>query len=431
MIARYSSKSIEQIWSDRNKYDIWLKIELLVCEALFLHGIIPEDDYNKIRDVKTPNIRDIECVETVTRHDVAAFVQVISSSLGNSGRWIHYGLTASDIVDTGNAVRFQQANRVIKNNANNLLHTLKEMACQYKHTVCIGRTHGMHAEITTFGMKLAVCFDDIRRSLARFTESSKGIEAGKISGAVGTFASIPITVQDYVCTKLEIESSRITTQIVQRGIYADYFSSLALIATSIEKCATNLRQLQSTEIDEIRELFSKSQQGSSSMPHKRNPIRLENLCGCARVMRGYMMTAYENVCSWQESDISHSSVERIISPDATVLLDYMITSFVSILDNLVVREDAMQRNTEKSYGVVFSQAVALKLIENGLLRTTAFDLLQECSCEALANKKHLYEIAKSNSIISTTLKDSELKQCFDINNQLKHVGEVLDRLWDE
>ncbi len=354
---------MRDIWSEESKFAAWLKVEILACEAWSELGEIPKADVEKLWANAKFDIDRIYEIEQETKHDVVAFTRCVSESLGDEKKWVHYGLTSTDVVDTAYGYLYKQANAILREDLERYISILKKQALRYKDTVMIGRTHGVHAEITTFGLVFALWYDEMQRNLKRFEDAAAGVEAGKISGAVGTFANTPPFVQDYVCDKLGIHSANISTQVLQRDRHADYFAVLALIAGSIEKMATEIRHLQRTEVREAEEHFNKGQKGSSAMPHKRNPIGSENMCGCSRVMRGYMMAAYEDVPLWHERDISHSSAERIIAPDATELLDYMLNRFGSILETLTVFEENMRENINKTYGVIYSQRFMLKMIE--------------------------------------------------------------------
>ncbi len=323
MIERYSRQVMRDVWSEEAKFHAWLDVEILIDEAWSKLGEIPAEDVEKIRKNAKFDVNRILEIEQETRHDVVAFTRCVSESLGEEKKWIHYGVTSTDVVDTANGIRFKNANKILREDIHTFMDILKTNALKYKDTVMMGRTHGVHAEITTFGLVFALWYEEMKRNLERFELACKDVEAGKISGAVGTFANIPPFVQDYVCEKLGIQSAAISTQVLQRDRHAHYFAILGLIASSLEQMATEIRHLQRTEVREAEEHFNKGQKGSSAMPHKRNPIGSENICGAARVMRGYMLAAYEDIPLWHERDISHSGVERIICADGTELLDYV------------------------------------------------------------------------------------------------------------
>ena len=428
MIDRYARKQMQDVWSEQAKYEAWLKVEILIDEAWSKLGHIPEEDVNKIKENAKFDVDRIAEIENETRHDVVAFTRCVSESLGEEKKWIHYGITSTDVVDTANGIRYKQANDILSKDIDDFMVILKEKALLYKDTVMMGRTHGVHAEITTFGMKFALWYEEMKRNKERFEHARKMVETGKISGAVGTFANIPPFIQDYVCEKLGIESSAISTQILQRDRHAEYFATLALIGTTLEQMATEIRHLQRTEVREVEERFRAGQKGSSAMPHKRNPIGSENICGCARVLRGYMITSYEDVPLWHERDISHSSAERIIAPDATELLDYMLNRFGNILKNLTVFEDRMRENIYATHGVIFSQRFMLKLVDKGWSREKAYDTVQPQAIKAWNEGLDFKALMKSVPEVTSTLSDEEIEDCFDPTYQTKNVDTVFKRV---
>lgn len=428
MLERYSREEMRAIWSEESKFDAWLKVEILACEAWSTLGEIPTEDVDILWKNASFDIERIYEIEQETRHDVVAFTRAVSETLGEERKWIHYGLTSTDVVDTAYGYLYKQANEILLKDLETFMTTLKSQALRYKDTVCMGRTHGVHAEITTFGLKFALWYDEMKRNLRRFKEACKDVEAGKISGAVGTFANTPPEVQDYVCEKLGITSSNISTQTLQRDRHAEYFATIALIGTSLEKMATEVRHLQRTEVREAEEFFKKGQKGSSAMPHKRNPIGSENICGCARVLRGYMMSAYENVPLWHERDISHSASERIIAGDATAILDYMLQRFTTILGNLTVFEDNMLENINKTYGVIFSQRFMLKLVEKGWAREKAYDLVQPNAIKSWENKISFKELMESNEEVTKALTMAEIEDCFNPQHHVKNVDIIFKRV---
>lgn len=429
MIERYSTKDMQNVWSEENKFKAWLEVEILACEGWAKLGEIPKEDVEKIRKNAYINIDRIYEIENETRHDVIAFTRAISETLGEEKKWVHYGLTSTDVVDTAYGYLYKQANSIIRNKLNKLIEVLKEKSFEYKNTFMIGRTHGVHAEITTFGLKMALWYEEMVRNLERFNNAAKYVEAGKISGAVGTFANIPTYIQDYVCAELGINSSKISTQVLQRDRHAHYYSTLALIASSIEKFAVEIRHLQRTEVREVEEFFRKGQKGSSAMPHKRNPISSENISGLARVLRGYMLTSFENIPLWHERDISHSSAERIISADATNLMDYQLTRFTNTIANLTVFEENMQENINKTYGVIFSQRILLALIEKGMSREEAYDTVQPIAMYAWENKIHFKELLLKNEIIMNYITIEELDECFNYKYHISNLEEIYDRVF--
>ncbi len=357
MIERYTREEMGSIWTDENRFKAWLEVEILACEAWSELGNIPKEDVEKIRANASFDVDRIFEIEQDTRHDVVAFTRAVSETLGEERKWVHYGLTSTDVVDTALSYLLKQANEIIRKDIENFIEILKEKAIEHKHTVMMGRTHGVHAEPTTFGLKLALWYEEMKRNLVRFNAAAEVIETGKLSGAVGTYANIDPFVEEFVCQKLGLAAAPVSTQTLQRDRHAQYLSALALVASSIEKFATEIRGLQKTETREVEEFFAKGQKGSSAMPHKRNPIGSENMTGMARVIRGYMVTAYENVSLWHERYISHSSAERVILPDATIALNYMLNRFSNIVKNLTVFPENMKRNIDRTYGVIFSQRV--------------------------------------------------------------------------
>ena len=428
MLERYSREQIRNIWTEQSKFNAWLKVEILACEAWSKLGEIPESDVLKLWDNASYNIDRIYEIEAETRHDVVAFTRAVSETLGEEKKWIHFGLTSTDVVDTAYGYLYKQVNKILLEDIEKFISVLKNKALEHKNTVCIGRTHGVHAEITSFGLKMALWYDEMIRNLERFKKASSMVETGKISGAVGTFANTPPFVQDYVCEKLEINSSNISTQTLQRDRHAEYFATLSLIGTSIEKMATEIRHLQRTEVREAEEFFRKGQKGSSAMPHKRNPIGSENMAGCARVIRGYMLTSFEDVSLWHERDISHSSAERIIAPDATALLDYMLNRFTNIVENLIVYPDNMLDNINKTFGVIYSQRFMLKMIEKGYSREKSYDIVQPNAMKAWEEKLSFRELMEQNSDVNSILSPDEIEDCFDPYHHIKNVDDIFKRV---
>ena len=382
MISRYTRPEMAAIWTDQNKFEAWLQVELYACEAWSELGIIPKEDVAVLWDKASFDVERILEIEQETRHDVIAFTRAVSETLGEEKKWVHYGLTSTDVVDTALSYLIKQANDILEADIDRFIDILAEKAKAHKYDIMMGRTHGVHAEPTTFGLKLALWYEEMKRNKKRFMAARETIEFGKMSGAVGTFANIDPFIESYVCDKLGIQAAPISTQTLQRDRHAEYMSTLALIATSIEKMATEIRGLQKTETREVEEFFAKGQKGSSAMPHKRNPIGSENMTGLARVIRGHMVTAYENVPLWHERDISHSSAERIILPDATSLLNYMLNRFGNIVKNLTVFPDNMRRNMDRTFGIIFSQRILLALIEKGWSREAAYDAVQPKAMQA-------------------------------------------------
>ena len=428
MIERYSRKVMRDVWTEENKFGAYLQVEILSCEAWSRLGVIPAEDVEKIRKNARFEVSRIQEIEEQTRHDVVAFTRAVSESLGEERKWVHYGLTSTDVVDTANGYLLKQANAILRKDLEEFLEVLRRRALEFKATPCIGRTHGIHADITSFGLKWALWYEEMKRNIERFHQAAAGVEAGKMSGAVGNFANIPPFIQDYVCGELGIESARISTQVLQRDRHAFYVGTLALIASTLEQMAFEVRNLQRTEVREVEEAFRKGQKGSSAMPHKRNPISSENICGCARVMRGYMATAYENVALWHERDISHSSTERIVLPDATELLDYMLQRFKGILENLVAYPETMLANIYRTRGVIFAQRVMNALIAKGLSREQAYDTVQPIAMEAWTQNKDYKMLLEASAQVSEKLSREELESCFTLDYYFKNVDEIFRRV---
>ncbi|CUM12607.1 adenylosuccinate lyase [Listeria monocytogenes] len=428
MLERYTRKEMGNIWTEQNRYQAWLEVEILACEAWAELGDIPKEDVAKIRANAKFDVDRIHEIELETRHDVVAFTRSVSESLGAERKWVHYGLTSTDVVDTANSYLLKQANEILRKDLENFIAIIGEKAKEHKYTVTMGRTHGVHAEPTTFGLKLALWYEEMKRNLERFNFAADGVEFGKISGAVGTYANIDPFVEAYVCEKLGTTPAPISTQTLQRDRHAEYLATLALIATSVEKFAVEVRALQKSEVREVEEFFAKGQKGSSAMPHKRNPIGSENVTGLARVIRGHMVTAYENVPLWHERDISHSSAERIILPDSTILLDYILNRFGNIVKNLTVFPENMKRNMDRTLGLIYSQRVLLALIDKGLAREAAYDVVQPRAMEAWEKQVPFRELVEQDATIIENLSAEEIADCFDYNYHLKNVDLILDRL---
>ncbi|MCA5012594.1 MULTISPECIES: adenylosuccinate lyase [unclassified Enterococcus] len=428
MIDRYTRPEMGAIWTDENRYKAWLEVEILADEAWAELGEIPKEDVQKIRDNASFDVARILEIEEETRHDVVAFTRAVSETLGEERKWVHYGLTSTDVVDTAYGYQLKQANDILRADLARFTEIVGEKAKEHKDTVMMGRTHGVHAEPTTFGLKLALWYSEMKRNIERFDHAAKGVEAGKISGAVGTFANIPPFVEEYVCEHLGIRAQEISTQVLPRDLHAEYVSAMALIATSIEKFATEIRGLQKSETREVEEFFAKGQKGSSAMPHKRNPIGSENMTGLARVIRGHMVTAYENVTLWHERDISHSSAERIIIPDTTILLNYMLNRFSTIVKNLTVFPENMKRNMEATFGLIYSQRVLLKLIDHGMTREAAYDLVQPKTAYAWDHQTAFRPLLEADEKITSVLSKEELDDAFDYNYHLKNVDIIFERV---
>ena len=428
MLERYSRPEMRAIWTEQNKFQAWLEVELCACEAWAGLGHIPHEDTAALRRNAKFDIDRIYEIELETRHDVIAFTRAVSESLGAERKWVHYGLTSTDVVDTAMGYLLRQANVILRKDIENFIAILRDQAIKYKKTPMMGRTHGVHAEPTTFGLKLALWHEEMKRNLERFEHAAAGVEFGKMSGAVGTYANIDPFVEQFVCDKLGIKAAPISTQTLQRDRHAEYMATLALIATSIDKFATEIRGLQKSEFREVEEPFGKGQKGSSAMPHKRNPIGCENMSGLSRVIRGHMLTAYENVPLWHERDISHSSAERVILPDATMLLNYMLNRFGNIVKNLTVFPENMKRNMSRTYNVPFSGRVMTKLIDKGFAREQAYDTVQPRAMQAWEEQRDFRDIVESTKEITDVLSAEEIAECFDPTWHLKHVDTIFDRL---
>lgn len=424
MIERYSRPEMRAIWTEENKFKAWLEVELCACEAWAELGTIPKEDVAALRAHASFDIDRILEIEAETRHDVIAFTRAVSETVGPERKWVHYGLTSTDVVDTALGYLLKQANEILEQDIQNFIEILKNKALEYKDTPMMGRTHGVHAEPTTFGLKMALWYAEMNRNLERFRHAAKGVEFGKISGAVGTYANIDPFVEKFVCEKLGTSPAPISTQTLQRDRHAEYMATLALIATSLDKFATEVRALQKSEFREVEEAFAKGQKGSSAMPHKRNPIGSENISGLARVIRGHMVSAYENVTLWHERDISHSSVERVILPDATMLLNYMLNRFMNIVKNLTVFPENMKRNMERTYGVPFSGRVMTKLIDKGWAREQAYDTVQPRAMQAWEEQRSFKSIVQETEAITSVLSPEEIEDAFNPSWHLKNVDTI-------
>jgi adenylosuccinate lyase len=431
MISRYTRPEMERIWTEQRKFETWLEIELLACEALAELGQIPRDAVKEIRAKASFDVQRVNEIEKETKHDVIAFLTSVGEYIGPLSKYLHYGLTSSDVLDTSLALLLKEASDLILRDIHQLLGVLKEKAYQHKETLMIGRSHGVHAEPITFGLKMALWHDEMKRHLLRMERAKEAVCVGKISGAVGTFAHIPPSVEEYVCKRLGLKAAPISTQIVQRDLHAEFFTTLAIIASSIEKFAVELRHLQRTEVLEAEEFFSKGQKGSSSMPHKRNPVSSENLSGLARLVRSYGLASLENIPLWHERDISHSSVERVIAPDATILIDYMLSRFTSIVRNLIVYPDHMKTNLEKMGGLIFSEAVLLMLTRKGLSREEAYAAVQRNAMKVWEDGGDFKTFLSRDEAIQRLLTPEELNEAFDARAPLKHIDVVYRRVFGE
>ena len=428
MIDRYTRPEMKKLWSDETRYQCWLAVEIAADEAWSKLGKIPAEDVEKIKQNAKFTVEGIQEIEAVTHHDVIAFTRDVSKSLGPERKWVHYGLTSTDVVDTAQGYQLKQVNEILRQDIKDFMEILKKMSNEYKYTVCMGRTHGIHAEPTTFGLKVARWYSEMKRNYERFEHAAAGVEAGKISGAVGTFAEVDPRVEQYVCEKLGLRAQEVSSQVLPRDLHAEYIAALALIGTSLEEMATEVRSLQRTEIHEVEEHFAKGQKGSSAMPHKRNPIGSENICGCARVLRGHVVTAYENVALWHERDISHSSAERMILPDTTALLDYMLHRFGRILANLDVFPKTMKKNMDKTLGLIYSGRVLLKLVKSGMTRENAYDLIQPYTAKCWAEQVPFRPLLEADPTIQKQLTKEDLDDAFDYHWHLRHVDDIFKRV---
>ncbi|GAC44082.1 adenylosuccinate lyase [Paenibacillus popilliae] len=428
MIERYSRPEMRAIWTEENRFKAWLEVELCACEAWAELGVIPKEDVETLRAKASFDTDRIYEIEAETRHDVIAFTRSVSETLGPERKWVHYGLTSTDVVDTALGYLMKQANEILEQDLLRFIDILKDKALEYKDTPMMGRTHGVHAEPTTFGLKMALWYAEMQRNLERFRDAADGVQYGKISGAVGTYANIDPFVEKFVCEKIGTKPAPISTQTLQRDRHAEYMATLALIATSLDKFATEIRALQKSEIREVEEAFAKGQKGSSAMPHKRNPIGCENISGLSRVLRGYMLSAYENVPLWHERDISHSSVERIILPDGTMLLNYMLNRFMNTVNNLTVFPENMKRNMQRTYGVPFSGRVMTKLIDRGWSREQAYDTVQPQAMQAWEEQRSFRDIIESTPEITAVLSAEDIEDAFHPSWHLKHVDTIFRQL---
>jgi len=427
MIERYSRPQMKKIWSEENKFDQWLKVEIAVCEAWAELGEIPQKEIVKIRKASC-NLKRIAEFLKVTHHDMTAFLNSVAESLGTESRFIHLGLTSSDVMDTALGLQLTQAADILAKDVAELISVLESKAIEHKYTIMMGRTHGVHAEPTTFGLKIALWTEEMKRNAQRLAGARKNISVGKISGAVGTYATVPPQVEKIACAKLGLAPAPISSQIVQRDRHAQFLTTLAIIASSLEKFATEIRSLQRTEVLEAEEPFEEGQTGSSAMPHKRNPELCERICGLARLIRGHALTSLENIALWHERDISHSSTERIILPDSCLAVDYMLSIFTLIMKGLKVYPENMRRNIELTQGLIFSQRILLALINKGLIREEAYKMVQDNAMEAWRDKKSFLALLLMDKRITNYLTEGELKSLFDYSYYLKYVDTVFERL---
>ena len=427
MIDRYSRPEMAEIWSEEGKYRRWLEVELAVCEVQCERGLIPRDALDTIRAKASVDPARVDAIEREVRHDVIAFLTAVAENVGPDSRWIHYGMTSSDVLDTALALQIRDAGRLLEAGVARVLEALEARALEFKHTPCIGRTHGVHAEPTTFGLKLLVFREEMRRQQERLARALSEAAVGKISGAVGTFAHLPPDLEEAVCARLSIGFEPVATQVVQRDRHASFISALAMIASTLDKVAVELRHLARTEVREVQEEFGKGQKGSSAMPHKRNPWRLENVSGIARVMRGYASTALENQALWHERDISNSSVERFIFPDACVTLDFTLHRMAGLVESLVVFPERMQANLESTRGLAFSGTLLLALAEKGLTREDSYALVQSHAMDTWDHGGEFKARILGDAKITAHLSEEEIERAFSLDEALRHVEAIFER----
>jgi adenylosuccinate lyase len=428
MIQRYTRPVMGRIWEDQNKYRIWLDIEILACEAQAELGVIPAEAVRVIRERATFDVARIEEIEGEVKHDVIAFLTNVGEYVGPEARFIHLGMTSSDVLDTCLAVQMKQSGELLLTDLQELAEVLARRAREFKTTVMVGRTHGIHAEPTTFGLKMALWFDETRRNIDRLKAALERISVGQISGAVGTYEHLSPKVEEYVCRKLGLKPAPVSTQILQRDRHAEFMNTLALIGSSLEKFATEIRHLQKTEVLEAEEHFSKGQKGSSAMPHKRNPITCERIAGLSRVLRGNALASMENVALWHERDITHSSVERVVVPDSCILLDYMLSLTTDVLDRLLVYPANMKKNLDRTRGLIFSQSVLLALTRKGMKREDAYRVVQSAAMDVWQSGKDFKELLRSNAEVGSVLSPEDLEELFDLQKSTRHVDFIFHRV---
>lgn len=428
MIKRYTLPAMGAIWEDESKFRKWLEIEILACEAQAKLGNIPKEAVAEIKTKAKFDLKRIAEIEKEVQHDVIAFLTSVAENVGPASKYIHYGMTSSDILDTALALQMREAADILIDGAERILRILKERSLEHKDTIMIGRTHGVHAEPTTFGLKMALWFFEMGRNLERLKKAKEAVSYGKISGVVGTYASVDPYVEEYVCRKLGLKPAEVSTQVLQRDGHAEYMCTLAVVASSLDKFATEIRHLQRTEVLEVEEPFARGQKGSSAMPHKRNPVVCERISGLSRVIRSNAQAALENVALWHERDISHSSVERVIIPDSTILLDYILSKFIEVMDGLIVYPENMKANLERTRGLVFSQRVLLALVQKGLSREDAYGLVQRCAMKSWGEKADFKEALLADGEVARRLSREELDDLFDYEHYLRNVARVFERL---
>lgn len=428
VIPRYSYPEMEKVWNEAEKFKIWLQIEILACEAWATLGKIPAQEVEQIKKRASFSIQRIKEIETEVKHDVIAFISAVSEKVGPSSRYIHLGLTSSDILDTTLALQLKRASTIILKDIEQLMQALKEKALEHKYTIMMGRTHGVHAEPISLGLKLTLWYEEIKRSSHRIQIAVEEISYGKISGAVGTYAYLDPRVEEIVCEKLELKPAPVSNQIIQRDRHCSFLSTLAILASSLDKFCVEIRSLHRTEIREVEEGFTEKQKGSSAMPHKKNPIVCERISGLARVLRANLQASLENIALWGERDISHSSCERIIFPDSTILIDYMLIKFIDVVKNLRVYPENMEKNMKISKGIFFSQGIMLKLIEKGLSREDAYKMVQANAMHSLEKGKDFKRIIEADKNITNHLNQKEIDELFDLKYHLRYIDKIMERV---
>ena len=431
MIPRYSMPEMASIWEPENKFKIWLKVEVLACEALAAKGEIPKSALKDIQTKSRFNVERIDEIEREVKHDVIAFLTCVAEHVGESARYMHMGMTSSDVLDTSLAVQMKQSATLILKELSAFRDVLEKQAKKHKHTPTIGRSHGIHAEPLTFGLKVANWYEEVKRNIERLKKARKTISYGQISGAVGTFACIDPDVEEYVCAKLGLKPAPVSSQVIQRDRHAEYFSTLAIIAGTIDKIATEIRHLQRTEVLEAEEFFSKGQKGSSAMPHKRNPVVSEQMSGLARIVRANAFASMENIPLWHERDISHSSVERVIGPDSTILIHYMLRKMTKLMDGLMVYPDNMMHNLKKTGGLIYSQSVMLALVRKGITREEAYKLVQRNAMKSWTTGKDFLMLLKKDKDITNLLSISEIDKTFKLKTQFKNIDRIFKRVFKD
>jgi adenylosuccinate lyase len=431
LIPRYTRPEMGRIWSEENRFRTWLAVEVAATETLAEAGLVPRDAARAIREKADFSLERIHAIEAEVRHDVIAFTTAVAEIVGPEARWFHYGLTSNDVVDTAQALLIGQASRILLQDLRNLMEVLQRRAYEFKDTPMVGRTHGVHAEPITFGLKLANWYDEARRDLARFQRAAEEMRVGKFSGAVGNFAHLSPELEEKICARLGLSAAPITSQVIQRDLHANYMATLAVVACTLDKIATEIRHLQRTEVREAEEYFSEKQKGSSAMPHKRNPVTCEQISGLARVIRSNAQAAFENVALWHERDISHSSVERIILPDSTTLLDYMLAKTTSLVDTMFVYPERMRQNLESSGGLVFSGQLLLDLVERGVSREEAYRMVQRHAMRAWQEGRNFRELVLKDKDITRRVPRAQIERAFDLKRQLRNVDKIFARVFPE